>query len=80
MTSNSNVSTVQSPHSHPDTMQQQQQTPLGSSGQSPLARYMMIQSPQNVPYRSQVSPMNVMSKKESKLCIYIRTYIYIYEH
>ncbi|CAF2133583.1 unnamed protein product, partial [Rotaria magnacalcarata] len=36
MTSNS-VNVIQSPHSHPG-MIQQQQTPVGAPGQSPLAR------------------------------------------
>jgi len=54
------VGGVPSPHSHPGMMQQQQ-----APGQSPLARYMMAQSPQTGIYRPQMSPMNMMSKKDS---------------
>jgi len=61
----SSSSAVSSPHSHPGMMQQQQQAPLGPSVQSPLARYMMAQSPQGGVYRPQMSPMNMISKKES---------------
>ena len=57
---------VSSPHSHPG-MIQQQATPLAQQpGQSPLARYMMSQSPQNSIYRPQMSPINMISKRESK--------------
>ncbi|CAF4954776.1 unnamed protein product [Rotaria magnacalcarata] len=59
MTSNS-VNVIQSPHSHPG-MIQQQQTPVGAPGQSPLARYMMAQSPQNSVYRPQMSPINMIN-------------------
>ncbi|CAF1353756.1 unnamed protein product [Adineta steineri] len=54
---------VVSPHSHPSMMQQQQQQPtsIGPPGQSPLARYMMAQSPQNSLYRPQASPMNMIN-------------------
>ncbi|CAF3761235.1 unnamed protein product [Adineta steineri] len=56
---------VVSPHSHPGMMQQQQQqqqpTSIGPPGQSPLARYMMAQSPQNSLYRPQASPMNMIN-------------------
>jgi hypothetical protein len=51
---------VPSPHSHPGMMQPQQ-----APGQSPLARYMMAQSPQTGIYRPQMSPMNMMSKNDS---------------
>lgn len=50
-------------------MLQQQQTPTGLPGQSPLARYMMAQSPQSGVYRPQISPMNAMSKKQSRSVI-----------
>jgi hypothetical protein len=62
MTANSG-GMVASPHSHPG-MIQHQQTPIGPPGQSPLARYMMAQSPQGGVYRPQMSPMNMMSKKK----------------
>jgi hypothetical protein len=52
---------VPSPHSHPGVMQQPP-TPIGPPVQSPLARYMMAQSPQASVYRPQMSPMNMMSK------------------
>lgn len=52
---------IPSPHSHPGMMQQPP-TPIGPPGQSPLARYMMAQSPQPGVYRPQMSPMNMMSK------------------
>lgn len=55
------VGNVPSPHSHPGMMQQPQ-TPIGPPGQSPLARYMMAQSPQANMYRPQMSPMPMMSK------------------
>ncbi len=60
---------VSSPHSHPGMMQQQQAS-LGPPVQSPLARYMMAQSPQSAVYRPQMSPMNTMSKKESIFLLY----------
>jgi hypothetical protein len=56
---------VPSPHSHPGMMQQQQ-APIGPPGQSPLARYMMAQSPQGGVYRPQMSPMNMISMKNIK--------------
>lgn len=52
---------IPSPHSHPGMMQQPP-TPIGPPGQSPLARYMMAQSPQPGVYRPQMSPMNMMGK------------------
>lgn len=56
---------IPSPHSHPGMMQQGQ-TPMGMPpGQSPLARYMMAQSPQTGVYRPQMSPMNMMSTKKN---------------
>ncbi len=61
----SSSNAVPSPHSHPGMMQQQP-TPLGPPGQSPLARYMMAQSPQGSVGRPPMSPMNMMSKKESQ--------------
>ncbi|CAF0970691.1 unnamed protein product [Adineta ricciae] len=52
---------VSSPHSHPGIIQQQA-TPLAQQpGQSPLARYMMSQSPQNSIYRPQMSPINMIN-------------------
>ncbi len=66
----SSSAAIPSPHSHPGMMQQQQQISLGPSGQSPLARYMMAQSPQGPLYRPQMSPMNMISKKKSKLSLY----------
>lgn len=65
MVTSNNGGPIQSPHSHPGIMQQQ--TPVGPAGQSPLARYMMAQSPQNAVYRPQISPMNTMSKKRQSL-------------
>ena len=60
---------VSSPHSHPGMIQQQQAPPIVQQpGQSPLARYMMSQSPQNSIYRPQMSPMNMISKRDSN-CI-----------
>lgn len=56
---------IPSPHSHPGMMQQPP-TPIGPPGQSPLARYMMAQSPQAGVYRPQMSPMNMMSKIKLK--------------
>ncbi|CAF3989345.1 unnamed protein product, partial [Rotaria sordida] len=62
MMSSSSNNAIQSPHSHPGMMQQQQQqTPIGPPGQSPLARYMMAQSPQGGVYRPPMSPMNMIN-------------------
>ena len=52
---------IPSPHSHPGMMQQSQPS-IGPPGQSPLTRYMMVQSPPSGIYRPQMSPMNMMSK------------------
>jgi len=69
----SSSNAVPSPHSHPGMMQQQP-TPLGPPGQSPLARYMMAQSPQGSVGRPPISPMNMMSKKE------LQFFSYKYKH
>ena len=55
------IGNIPSPHSHP-TMMSQPQTPGGSPGHSPLARYMIVPSPQGGIYRPQMSPMNMISK------------------
>lgn len=66
-----NTTAVPSPHSHPSVMQQQQQQgSLGPSVQSPLARYMMAQSPQTSTYRLPMSPMNAMSKNKLKFIFF----------